>query len=197
MKLQTLNETQILITFIALALLILFAYTFGTLFEKIKGPRVVGEILGGMVLGGSCLFILFPDVMKSIFFAYNEEGQVLNIFYQLGLIFLMFLSGYNTDIKIDKNNSKVILLVFIGATVLPMLGALPFINMFKDSFIGSVNNDISFTLVFCIGVAYAANIINVEFFTVLILTTMLSSMMAGYFLRYQQKKNNKVFNTIS
>ena len=78
-----------------------------------------------------------------------------------------------------------------------MLGALPFINMFKDSFIGSVNNDISFTLVFCIGVAYAANIINVEFFTVLILTTMLSSMMAGYFLRYQQKKNNKVFNTIS
>ena len=67
MKLQTLNETQILITFIALALLILFAYTFGTLFEKIKGPRVVGEILGGMVLGGSCLFILFPDVMKRNF----------------------------------------------------------------------------------------------------------------------------------
>ena len=122
MKLQTLSETQILITFIALALLLLFAYTFGTLLEKIKGPRVVGEILGGMVLGGSCLFILFPDVMKSIFFAYNEEGQVLNIFYQLGLIFLMFLSGYNTDIKIDKNNSKVILLVFIGATVLPILG---------------------------------------------------------------------------
>ena len=176
MKLQTLNETQILITFIALALLILFAYTFGTLFEKIKGPRVVGEILGGMVLGGSCLFILFPDVMKSIFFAYNEEGQVLNIFYQLGLIFLMFLSGYNTDIKIDKNNSKVILLVFIGATVLPMLGALPFINMFKDSFIGSVNNDISFTLVFCIGVAITSiPVISKIFFDMGIMNTAFSN----------------------
>ena len=31
--------------------------------------------------------------------------------------------------------------------------------------------------------AYAYNIINVEFFTVLILTTMLSSMIAGYWLR--------------
>ena len=31
--------------------------------------------------------------------------------------------------------------------------------------------------------AYAYNIINIEFFTVLILTTMLSSMIAGYWLR--------------
>ncbi len=100
MKLLTLTEHQVLITFVALSLLLLFAYTFGTLLEKIKGPRVVGEILGGMILGGSFLFILFPNFMKSIFFAYPEEGQVLNIFYQLGLIFLMFLSGYNTDINV-------------------------------------------------------------------------------------------------
>jgi len=45
-------------------------------------------------------------------------------------------------------------------------------------------------------VAYAANIINLEFFTVLILTTMVSSMIAGYYLRYQQKKNSKVFNQL-
>ena len=31
--------------------------------------------------------------------------------------------------------------------------------------------------------AFAYNIINIEFFTVLIITTMLSSMMAGYWLR--------------
>jgi Kef-type K+ transport system membrane component KefB len=45
-------------------------------------------------------------------------------------------------------------------------------------------------------VAYAANIINIEFFTVLILTTMLSSMIAGYHLRHEQKKDPKVFNKI-
>ena len=39
-----------------------------------------------------------------------EEGLVLNIFYQLGLIFLMFLSGYNTDIEIDKKNITVALM---------------------------------------------------------------------------------------
>ena len=178
MKLQTLNEQQILITLIALSLLLLLlsAYIFGTLIEKIKGPRVVGEILGGMILGGSFLFILFSDFMKNIFFAYKEEGQVLNIFYQLGLIFLMFLSGFNTEIKIDKKNIKIIILVFIGATILPMLGAIPFINMFKSNFIGSINNDIAFSLVFCIGVAITSiPVISKIFFDMGIMNTKFSN----------------------
>ena len=45
-------------------------------------------------------------------------------------------------------------------------------------------------------VAYASNIISLEFFTVLILTTMISSMIAGYFLRFQQRKNPKIFNQL-
>ena len=80
MRLETLTENQIIITFIALALLLIFAHVFGNLAEKIKGPRVVGEILGGMILGGSCLFLLFPNFANRIFFNYAEEGQVLNIF---------------------------------------------------------------------------------------------------------------------
>ena len=176
MKLTTLSEEQILITFIALSLLLLFSYIFGTILEKNKGPRVVGEILGGMILGGSCLFILFPNFMKNIFFAYPEEGLVLNIFYQLGLIFLMFLSGYNTEIKIDKKNLKTIILVFIGATIIPMLCALPFINMFKDSFIGTLNNGISFSLVFCIGVAITSiPVISKIFFDMGIMNTKFSN----------------------
>ena len=176
MRLTTLNENQIIITLIALALLLIFSSIFGTLLEKIKGPRVVGEILGGMILGGSFLFIIFPSLMKSIFFAYPEEGQVLNIFYQLGLIFLMFLSGYNTNIQIDKKNIKTIILVFIGATILPMLGAIPFIELFKNNFIGTINNEIAFTLVFCIGVAITSiPVISKIFFDMGIMNTKFSN----------------------
>ena len=172
MRLETLTENQIIITFIALALLLIFAHVFGNLAEKIKGPRVVDEILGGMILGGSCLFLLFPNFANRIFFNYAEEGQVLNIFYQLGLIFLMFLSGYNTDIKLNKRNSKNITLVFLGATILPMLCAIPFINLFKDHFIGAMGNEISFGLVFCIGVAITSiPVISKIFFDMSIMNT--------------------------
>ena len=176
MKLMTLSESQTMMTFISLALLLLFSYVFGTLAEKIKGPRVVGEILGGMILGGSCLFILLPEAMKKIFFAYPEQGQVLNIFYQLGLIFLMFLSGYNTEINLCKKNARTISLVFIGATVIPMLAAIPFISMFRKSFIGVSGNNISFSLVFCIGVAITSiPVISKIFFDMGIMNTKFSN----------------------
>ena len=45
-------------------------------------------------------------------------------------------------------------------------------------------------------VAYSYNIISLEFFTVLILTTMLSSMIAGYFLGWQQRTDGKVFDEL-
>ena len=176
MRLATLSEKEIIITLIALALLLLFAFCFGTLMEKIKGPRVVGEILGGMILGGSCLFLLLPSLSEQVFFAYPEEGKVLNIFYQLGLIFLMFLSGYNTDIKVDKTNAKTITLVFIGATILPMAGSIPFFGMFKEHFIGSINNETAYCLVFAIGVAITSiPVISKIFFDMGIMNTKFSN----------------------
>ena len=153
MGLSTLGQTEIIRTFIALALLLGSAFLFGTLIEKIKGPRVVGEILGGMIIGGSGLFLIFPDFMNSIFSAYPEEGKVLNVFYQMGLIFLMFLSGFSTRIEVDRKNSKIITLVFFGATVLPMLGSIPYFNLFQEYFRGDKGNVFSYRLVFAIGVA--------------------------------------------
>lgn len=149
----TLSESEIISTLLALALLLLCAFTVGTVFEKIKAPRVVGEILGGLLLGGTCLYYFFPDFISGIFMAYEQEGKVLNLFYQLGLIFLMFLSGYNTKLEIDKSNGRIIGCVFVGATVLPMAFAIPFINVFKGAFIGENSNEISFALVFLISVA--------------------------------------------
>lgn len=176
MKLATLNENEIIITFIALGLLLLGAYIFGTVFEKIKGPRVVGEIIGGMIFGGSFLAFFFPDFIGAIFNSYPEEGKVLNVFYQLGLIFLMLLSGYNTEVKIDKSNAKTISLVFVGATVLPMLGSIPFFGIFREHFIGTINNDFTYKLVFAIGVAITSiPVISKIFFDMGIMNTRFSN----------------------
>ena len=46
-------------------------------------------------------------------------------------------------------------------------------------------------------VAYSYDIISIEFFTVLILTTMLSSLIAGYWLRLQQKKDMDIFMNLT
>ena len=176
MSLPTLAEHEIIATLIALALLLGSAFLLGSLMERVKAPRVVGEILGGLVLGGTLLGHFAPALTGSVFLAYPEEGKVLNIFYQLGLIFLMFLSGYNTRLELEGSNRRVILFVFLGATVLPMLGALPFIGMFADAFIGEMGNKISFGLVFTIGVAITSiPVISKIFFDIGIMNTRFSN----------------------
>ena len=176
MSLTTLSEHEIIATLIALALLLGSAFVVGSLMERVKAPRVVGEILGGLILGGTLLYHFFPELMGGVFMAYPEEGKVLNIFYQLGLIFLMFLSGYNTRLELDRSNGRVIFFVFFGATVLPMLGALPFIRMFEPAFIGEMGNKISFGLVFTIGVAITSiPVISKIFFDMGIMNTRFSN----------------------
>ncbi len=176
MKLETLNETEIIRTLIALALLLLGAYLFGKLFEKMKAPKVVGEIIGGMLFGGSCLYHFFPNAMEQIFMAYSAEGKVLNIFYQLGLIFLMFSSGFNTKLELDRKNGKSIMLVFVGATVLPMLAAIPFVSFFQPYFMETGGNEVAFFLVFLIGVAITSiPVISKIFFDMGIMNTKFSN----------------------
>lgn len=153
MTLQTLSEHEIIVTFMALALLLAGAYLCGKLMELIKAPKVVGEITGGLLFGGTVLYHFFLSQAAAIFMAYPEEGKVLNLFYQLGLVFLMFSSGFNTRIDVDRKNMRIISCVFIGATVLPMLAAIPFARLFYAPFIGARGNSLSFLLVFVIGVA--------------------------------------------
>ncbi len=176
MHLPTLNEQEIIMTLVALALLLAGAFLVGSLFERFKAPRVVGEILGGLLFGGTFLAHFFPGAMNTVFAAYPEEGKVLNIFYQLGLIFLMFLSGYNTKIEVDRKNSKLITCIFIGATVLPMAGAVPFIRLFQGSYIGTLGNEVAFALVFTIGVAITSiPVISKIFFDMGIMNTRFSN----------------------
>lgn len=176
MALETLSENEIFATLLSLALLLTGAYICGKLMEAVKAPKVVGEILGGMLFGGTFLYHISPILMESVFQSYSEQGKVLNLFYQLGLIFLMFLSGFNTCIDVDRKNLKMIGCVFTGATVLPMIAAIPFAKIFQGYFIGKSGNDVSFLLVFLIGVAITSiPVISKIFFDMGIMNTTFSN----------------------
>ncbi len=173
----SLTTSDISTVFLAMFLLLLSAFLGGKIFEKIKAPKVVGEILGGMILGGSGVGLLFPEFMSSLLNGFPEEGKVLNLLYQLGLVFLMFSSGFNTNITITKKNAKNYGLLFFGATIIPMLAAIPFVDMFYNNFVGSSPNKISFTLVFIISAAITSiPVISKIFFDIEMMNTKYSNM---------------------
>lgn len=80
MTLVTLSENEIISTLLALALLLMSAFFVGTLFEKMKVPRVGGEIMGGLLLGGTCLYYLFPDFYQVSLWLMNWKEKFLMCF---------------------------------------------------------------------------------------------------------------------
>ena len=51
----------------AITLLLVGAHAFGYLFARFRQPRVIGEILGGLVLGPTVLGALAPGVQEALF----------------------------------------------------------------------------------------------------------------------------------
>jgi len=176
MHLQILTEQEMTVSFFAIALLLLFGFLFGKIFELLHAPKVIGEIVGGMVLGSTCLHYFFPDAMEMIFKGFPEEGKILNIFYQLGLVFLMFASGLNTQIDINKKNSKLIGILFVGAMVIPFFVGLFLYRFFISDFMGEMQHIYAFIIVFLISLTVTSiPVISKIFFDLKLINTNFSN----------------------
>lgn len=117
----TLNNMELSRVFIALGLLLLAAHFFGYLFQKLKLPRVIGEIFGGALLGPTVLGYFFPRAHQWIFTAFESEGKLLSIVYWLGLVLLMFISGFEIQKSFDPKDGKIIIVTLLGSTIIPFL----------------------------------------------------------------------------
>ncbi|MCV3383911.1 cation:proton antiporter [Campylobacter lari] len=176
MKIESLSPDNLTAIFLSLGVLLLSAFVFGKIFTFLKAPKVIGEITGGFILGASGLYIIAPELITQIFLSFQEQGKILNTFYQLGLIFLMFIAGFNTQINFEKQNIKIISTLFLGATFIPIALGYFFIDYFKDSFIGEKGNDLSFSLVFLIAIAVTSiPVISKIFFDIGIIKTRFAS----------------------
>ncbi|MFB9836360.1 cation:proton antiporter [Actinoallomurus acaciae] len=139
---------------IALTLLILLAHLFGHLFGVLRQPPVIGEILGGLLLGPTVLGAFAPGVKDSLFPQTGPTASVLGGFYQLGLIFLMFLAGTELRSAGSAAENRTVLGITVFGLGLPF-GAGLLIQRLVDpaSLSGPKGSATSFALVFGIAIA--------------------------------------------
>jgi Kef-type K+ transport system membrane component KefB len=103
---------------IALALILVAAQIVGSLARLIAQPRVVGEMIAGVLLGPTLFGKLAPELSASIFMP--EIMPALFIICNLGLSLYMFLVG--TEINLSLFNRKVLKdagALSFGAIVVP------------------------------------------------------------------------------
>jgi Kef-type K+ transport system membrane component KefB len=90
---MALSATQLARLLSSLGLVVLIAHLCGQAFARFRQPRVVGEIVGGILLGPTALGLLAPGVQRGLFPATGPVAVGQAAFNQLGLLLLMFLAG--------------------------------------------------------------------------------------------------------
>ncbi|KAL7779230.1 hypothetical protein CFE70_008733 [Pyrenophora teres f. teres 0-1] len=126
--------------------------------SKIRQPRVISEILGGIILGPSVMGRI-PGFKDSIFPSASMTN--LNLVANLGLTLFLFIIGLEVDLRFLLSNWKIALNVGIASMAIPFgLGcaiAVGLYNEFKDE-PGMVKIDFSIYMLF-IGVAMAITLL--------------------------------------
>jgi Kef-type K+ transport system membrane component KefB len=145
------NSDLTSILFILLVLVGL-AQLLGHLFVKLRQPKVVGEILAGVVLGPSLLGrFAFGSGFSH---AAAHQSGIMNFVYWLGLLLLMFLSGAETrQLFTHEERREVGWLTIVGTGIPFALGLLLGPWLVRPSLAGQNGNRISLVIILAVGVA--------------------------------------------
>ena len=138
--------------FLILLLLVGLAQLLGWLFVKLRQPKVVGEILAGVVLGPALLGRL--PMAAGLTHAAQQHANILSFVYWLGLLLLMFLSGAETRQLFTREERREVGWLTIVGTGLPFVLALalgPW--LIRPSLAGPNGNRLSLIIVLAVGVA--------------------------------------------
>ena len=91
-----------------LAIILIASKIAGSLSVRLGQPSVLGKLLIGIVLG--------PAVLGLV-----NETETLAEFSQIGVIFLMFIAGLETDIDEFKRTGKAATFVGFGGIIVPLV----------------------------------------------------------------------------
>jgi Kef-type K+ transport system membrane component KefB len=146
------TNAQLTPVLFALLLLVGFAQLLGYVFVKLRQPKVVGEILAGVVLGPALLGRIpaISHIMESA----KHQGNILDFVYWLGLLLLMFLSGAETQQLFSRDERREVGWLTIVGTGLPFLLGLAFGPwLIRPSLAGPNASRASLIIILAVGVA--------------------------------------------
>lgn len=146
------SDSALASVLLVLLLLVGFAQLLGYLFVKLRQPKVVGEILAGIVLGPALLGRI-PSFAHLIGAA-KHQGNILDFVYWLGLLLLMFLSGAETQQLFTREERREVGWLGVVGTGIPFVLGLIFGPwLIRPELAGPNGNRISLIIILAVGVA--------------------------------------------
>lgn len=101
-------------------LIVILARLLGNMMVRVRQPRVVGEILAGILLGPTLIGNNLSEVIAPL-----QARPILNVLATLGLILFMFLAGVEFDVNQVKGRGSQAAILAILSVAIPALIGFP------------------------------------------------------------------------
>lgn len=98
-----------------IALILISTKVLGLLCKAVHLPEVVGALLAGVILGPSALGLMSME---------GNTGTLLTYVAEMGVIFLMFSAGLDTDLKELKANIGASFVTALIGVIVPLIGGM-------------------------------------------------------------------------
>ena len=98
-----------------IALILISTKVLGLLCKAVHLPEVVGALLAGVILGPSALGLMSME---------GDTGTLLTYVAEMGVIFLMFSAGLDTDLKELKANIGASFVTALIGVIVPPIGGM-------------------------------------------------------------------------
>jgi Kef-type K+ transport system membrane component KefB len=108
-----------LLILLQIEVMLAFALVFGGLMKRLHQPAVLGEILGGIILGPTILGAVAPALQSELFPVSGETSRILYAVAYLGLVAFVFIAGLELDLTCIRRQSRNTLITSISGVILP------------------------------------------------------------------------------
>jgi Kef-type K+ transport system membrane component KefB len=121
---------MLLSVLLALTVIMVTARIVGALFAKLNQPAVIGEVVGGILLGPSLLGHLAPELQALLLPA--SAAPMLGVISQIGVNLYMYLVGLELDLGKVRSTVSTTIVISIASILVPFgIGAALAVALFE------------------------------------------------------------------
>jgi Kef-type K+ transport system membrane component KefB/nucleotide-binding universal stress UspA family protein len=104
---------------VEIGVLLLVGRLMGEAAQRIGQPPVMGQLIGGLLLGPSVFGVIWPEGQHALFPDSGAQKSMIDAVSQLGILMLLLLTGMETDLQLVRRVGRAAVTVAIAGVALP------------------------------------------------------------------------------
>ncbi|SFQ25538.1 cation:proton antiporter [Parafilimonas terrae] len=136
-----LSSEEVLNFLIIVSVILAAARILGEICKKLKQPAVIGEIFAGILLGPSLFGAFFPNTFQHVFISQPRSYAAFDGLANVGIILLMFIAGFEVDLKQIRKQGKQAASISILGLIFPFMLGFATVYFFYDNLFSSAESN--------------------------------------------------------